>query len=102
MILVRMVFQAQPGQAGEMAKLIADNFDLVKKMTGEDVKVRVLTDLSGPFDTVVEEIVVDSLAAWEENRARMFSSPEFTEAFADRRVSYVSGRTEYYTIEAES
>lgn len=57
---------------------------------------------SGPFDTLVLEITVDSLAAWEKTRAKMFSSSEFAEAMeSSPSMSYQSGRTEFSTIEAE-
>jgi hypothetical protein len=102
MVLVRIVMQAQPGQAGEMAKQYKENLGMMKKMWGQDLPVRVLTDLSGPFDTLVLETSVDSLATWEKIRAKMFSSPEFAEAMASNpSMAYVTGRTEFYTIEAE-
>jgi len=93
--------QASPGQAGEMAKSYAENIGMMKKMWGQDLPYRVLTDLSGPFDTVVLEVTVDNLGAWENIRARMFASPEFAEAMENTTASYVSGRTEFYTIEAQ-
>jgi hypothetical protein len=102
MVLVRIVIQAQPRQAGEIANLYKENLGTVKKMWGQDLPVRILTDLSGPFDTVVLEITVDRLATWEKIRANMFASPEFAEAIErNPSVSYQSGRTEFYTIEAE-
>ncbi len=65
--------------------------------------MRVLTDLSGPFDTVVQEFEVESLAEWERRRAQMFSSPEFEQAMDGVEENpFVSGRAEFYTIEATS
>lgn len=40
-------------------------------------RARILTDLSGPSNTVVQEIEVESLAAWERQRAEVFSRPDF-------------------------
>lgn len=102
MVLVRMVIQAQAGKAGEMAGVFAENLGIVKKMGGGDLPVRILTDLSGPFDTLVVELTVEDLAAWEKIRANMFTSPEFVEAMENNPSNtYRSGRTEFYTIEAE-
>jgi hypothetical protein len=56
--------------------------------------------LSGPFDTVVQEIEVESLAEWERVRAAMFSDPEFTERPSSGESPFEGGRTEFYTIEA--
>jgi hypothetical protein len=61
----------------------------------------VMTDLSGPFDTVVQEIEVASLAEWESMRSRLFASAAFREAMAATHALTVSGRTEYWTIEAK-
>ena len=102
MVLVRMVIQAQTGKAGEMAGIFKENLSVVKKMGGGDLPVRILTDLSGPFDTLVVELTVEDLAAWEKIRANMFTSPEFLEAMENNPSNtYRSGRTEFYTIEAE-
>ena len=102
MILVRFVFQAPPGRAGEMAKQLSESIGLFQKLWGSKIPIRVLTDLSGAFDTVVQEVTVDSLATWEKIRAAMFSNPEFAEAMeGSAAVPYASGRTEFYTIEAE-
>jgi hypothetical protein len=102
MVLVRMVIQAQTGQAGEMAKIFKENLGMMKKMWGQDLSMRILTDLSGPFDTLVVETTVDSLATWEKIRANMFASSEFAQAMENNpSMTYRSGRTEFYTIEAE-
>ena len=42
--------------------------EIARTMVGPNVRVRILTDLSGPFDTVVQEIEVESLAEWERLR----------------------------------
>ncbi len=64
-------------------------------------KFRVLTDLSGDFDTVVLEGVHESLAAWEQFRASLFASPEFQNSDDRSDEFIVSGRQEYFAIEAE-
>lgn len=102
MILVRMVFQAKWGKAGEVAKRFEEGKELMQRVLGQDVRMRILTDLSGPFDTVVQEFEVESLAEWERRRAKIFSSPEFQQAQESMPENpFVSGRTELYTIEAE-
>ena len=44
MVLVRIVMQAQPGQAGEMAKQYKENLGMMKKIWGQDLPVRALTE----------------------------------------------------------
>jgi hypothetical protein len=61
----------------------------------------VLTDLSGSFDTVVLEVESESLAEWEQVRARLFQAQSFRESMARTQGMIVSGRNELFTIEAE-
>ncbi len=101
MILVRFVCQARFGKASEVVAGFKQSGEIVRSMVGPHVHARILTDLSGPFDTVVQEIVVESLAEWERLRAVIFSNPEFQEAEAGLPGVIESGRTEYFAIEAE-
>ena len=100
MILVRFVFQAKFGKAGEVAEEFAKNAKMMSKLVGSNVHGRILTDLSGPFDTIVQELEVESLAEWEKLRAAMFANEDFREAQAALTESpFESGRAEFYTIE---
>lgn len=98
MILVRMIMHAKFGKGGELAKTMVETSRQMNE--GRPTKGRVLTDLSGKFDTVVIETVHESLAAWEEYRTWMFSQPGGEEEAAMTDM-IVSGHQEYYTIEAE-
>jgi hypothetical protein len=100
MILVRLVFQAKWGSAGEVVDQFKQNAEIMGRILGSDVRTRILTDLSGPFDTVVQEMEVESLAEWERLRAAMFSTPEFQDLQESGESPFTSGRTEFYTIEA--
>ena len=100
MVLVRMVLQAKPGKASETVERFKQSADVMRKFLGPDVRVRILTDLSGPFDTVVQEMEFESLAEWERIRTAMFASPESQERQDSEERSFLSGRAEFYTIEA--
>ena len=54
-----------------------------------------------PFDTVVLETQVASPADWERQRHEVFQRPEFPESFGRTSQMIESGRSEFYTIEAE-
>ena len=99
MILVRFVFQIKWGRVGEVINQIDRMAPIMRRIYGPNVRARVLTDLSGPFNTLVQEVEVESLAEWERIRARLFADPEFQEFQASVDLPYVSGRTEFYTIE---
>ena len=103
MIVVRNVFQAKVGRAGELARAMAESMRGARETLGAEggpSAWRVLTDLSGPFDTVVLEVEGESLAGWERARSEMFASPEFQENFTRTAELMVSGRSELYTLEA--
>ena len=99
MILVRFVCQARFGKAVDALAGIRQSGQAIRAVSGPQIRIRLLTDLSGPFDTVVQELEVESLAEWEQLRARVFSNPEVQAAEAAQPDLIVSGRTEYYTIE---
>ena len=78
MILVRFVFQVKWGRAQEVVNQTDRMAPIMRRIYGSKARqARVLTDLSGPFNTVVQEVEVESLAEWEQIRARLFADPEF-------------------------
>ena len=105
MIIVRTVFQGSYGKGGELAAAQTAAARQVVAEMGGDHRWKVMSDLSGPFDTVVMEVEVASLAEWEGMRARLFGSAAFREAMASSlgvaRSLTVSGRTEYWTVEGQ-
>jgi hypothetical protein len=100
MILVRIVCQAKFGKSSDVVAGFKQSAESVRSLVGPNVRSRLLTDLSGSFDTVVQELEVESLAEWERLRAAIFSNPEVQAAEAALPDIIVSGQTEYYTIEA--
>jgi hypothetical protein len=105
MIVVRTVLQAKFGKGGELAaQMAAGNARLADEMSrhlGAQRRWRVLTDLSGGFDTVVLEVEAESLAEWERARAALFQLPAFQESMAQTQELIVGGRNELWTVEAE-
>jgi hypothetical protein len=99
MILVRNVFQAKFGKGGELARQMVEG---MQASGAESGRWRILTDLtSGPFDTVVFEGEVDSLAEWERRRQQMFADPSFGESMRSTAELIQSGHAELYTIEGQ-
>jgi hypothetical protein len=105
MIIVRTVFQGSYGKGGELAALQTATARKFITELGGGHPWKVMSDLSGPFDTIVMEVEVASLAEWEGMRSRMFESATFREAMATTmgaaRAMTVSGRTEYWTVEGQ-
>jgi hypothetical protein len=71
------------------------------RQLGAQRRWRLLTDLSGAFDTVVLEIEAESLAEWERARGVLFGLPQFRESMAQTQALVVAGRNELWTVEAE-
>ena len=55
MIVVRFVFQTKWNRADEVVNNFKEGAEMMRRIAGPEAKVRILTDLSGPFFTVVQE-----------------------------------------------
>ena len=102
MVLYRTVFQAKFGKAGELVAALKQSFES-EFMTEElmaALQPRILTDISGTFDTVILETTHESLAAVEQFRIAVFAQTDANEEPSPMEALIVSGRNEYYTIEA--
>ncbi len=98
MILARAVFQAKFGKANDLvtifkASSLPDEFM-------ESVQPRILTDISGSFDTVVIETTHENLAALEEFRKTIFARSDASEEPSPIFDLIGSGWNEYYKIAA--
>ena len=101
MIMVRTVFRTKWGKANEVVQGMKEMMNSGAMSGGaQNQKAVLMTDLSGEFHTVVMEARFESLAAYEQFRAKMFSSDEFQDN-QEEDDTILSGRQEYYTIEAE-
>ena len=96
MILVRNVFQLKFGKAREATALIKENEALFKKHGG--APTRYLTDLTGPFYTLVMEIMYQSLADLETSQKEIMGSKEFSDWYQRFMPIVESGRREMFTI----
>ena len=64
MIIVRNTFQLKFGKAREAVALMKEGI-AIQKRAGVDVSQRLLADLTGTFYTIVLELTLPSLAAYE-------------------------------------
>jgi len=96
MILVRNVFQLKFGKAKEASALIKENEELVKKHGAPPT--RFLTDLTGPFYTLVMEITYKNLAELESSQKEIMGTKDFS-AWYQKFIPLVeSGYREMFTI----
>ena len=94
MIIVRGVFQAKYGKGDELVQL----FKEVHTIWPTGSNARILTDLSGPFFTVVSEVEYDSFGAWEASGQEIFGDSRFAAWFERMMPLVESGRREFYNL----
>lgn len=100
MIVVRDIFQAKYGKGGELVQLFKEAEQRWDPM--HQYGRRILTDLSGPFFTVVTETEVESLEQYQHWLQESFTHPDFGAWFARMEPLVESGHREFYTVEAPS
>ncbi len=98
MILVRLVFQAKFGKGGELAASFKAAEPALMGMT-KGRNYRLLTDLSGSYDTVVQQMEYESIQAFLDDMERMFADPRMRDSAMQGADLIQGGYKEYYTIE---
>jgi hypothetical protein len=95
MVLARTVMHAKFGKAAEVVAYFKQALD-INDITS--LQPRILTDISGRFDTVVFETTHESLAKLEEFREALFAQAG-SEGPSPLTDLIDTGVNEYYTIE---
>ncbi len=93
MLVVRNAFVAQPGKASTLAAQLKAAAQ-VASLPG----ARVLTDITGGFNTVVLEYQVESLAAFEASMERYATDEAFREAMKGYTEHWISGSREIFRV----
>src|SRR5919109_3291197 len=101
MIQVRDVFQVKFGHIDQAVELFTRPSALSFLYTGPEFNFNVLTDVSGPMYTLVNEYVVQSIGQFEAIRDQSFEQPGFDEWFKQFQLFVDGGRREYYTVEGQ-
>ena len=97
MIVIRNVFRLKFGKAREAVALVKEGA-AIQKRAGANLSARVLTDLTGPFYTVVLELTVANLAAFEAEAPRFMADKEFQANYQKLVPLVESGYREIFTI----
>ncbi|HEU4629353.1 MAG TPA: NIPSNAP family protein [Gemmatimonadaceae bacterium] len=101
MIVERNVFRLKFGAAREAVALWQEGLTTLRN-AGATIDARLLTDLTGPYYTLVLELTHESLAAMETAAQREMDSPEW-KAWYRRFVPLVeSGYREIFTLVASA
>jgi hypothetical protein len=99
MIVIRNVFQLRFGKAKEAVALMKEGIAIQKRaITGADFSTRLLTDLTGPFYTVVLELTVANMTTFESYAPRLFGDKDWQAHYEKLAPLVESGHREIYTI----
>ena len=93
MYVIRETFTAKPGQASALARMFKQ---MMAEMT--KYKVRILTDYIASFNTVIMEVEVDDLGAFEKMMAEYTSRQDVRDKMKGYTDMYVTGRREVYRV----
>jgi len=93
MYVIRNTFVAKPGQAGKLAAQLKEMVAV-----GKLRNARVLTDVSGSFNTVVMEHEMETLAEWEGLMERYRSDPQIRALATGYLDLWTNGQRELYKI----
>ncbi len=97
MILVRNVFQLKFGKAREAVALWKEGLEISKR-AGFGADVRLLTDLTGPYYTLVFESTFESLSAYEQMGRETVAADEWKSWYQKFVPLAESGHREIFTI----
>jgi hypothetical protein len=97
------VFQAKFGHAAEVVAGFKQGAEILRSSNLGARHVRIFTDLSGSFDTVVQELEFDSIEDFMKSQAALFADPRWRELAQKSGWPdfLIGGSKEYYTVEFE-
>jgi hypothetical protein len=99
MILIRNVFRLKYGKAREALAVMKEGLAIQKRVLADvNFSTRVLTDVTGPFYTMVFELTLANLAAFETHGPRLFGDQEFQANLQKVTPLVDSGYREIFTI----
>ena len=99
MVVIRNVFRLKFGKAKEAIALFKEGVAIQKRVGSNlNFSTRLLTDLTGPFYTVVLEISVPNLATFEAEAPRMMGDKDFQANYQKTVALVDSGYREIFTI----
>ena len=99
MVVIRNVFRLKFGKSREAIALFKEGVAIQKRVgAGVDFSSRLLTDLTGPFYTVVWEITVPNLAAFEDAAPRLMGDKEWQVNYQKIGSLVESGSREIFTL----
>ena len=99
MTVIRNVFRLKFGKAREAVALFKEGIAIQKRVgVAPEFSTRLLTDVTGPFYTVVLEITVANLAAFEGTAPRLMGDKDWQANYQKIAPLVESGYREIFTL----
>jgi hypothetical protein len=99
MVVIRNVFRLKFGKAREAVALFKEGMAIQRRIGVEvEWSTRLLTDLTGPFYTVVLELTVPNLATFEANAPRFMGDKDWQANYQKLAALVESGSREIFTL----
>jgi hypothetical protein len=99
MIVVRNVFRLKFGKAREAVALMKEGLAIQKRaVTGVDFSTRMMTDVTGPFYTLVLELTLPNLSSLETYTPKLFADKDWQAYYQKLTPLVESGYREILTI----
>jgi len=97
MIVVRNVFRLKFGKAKEAVAIMKEGL-AIQKRAGNDMPMRLMTDLTGSFYTVVLEITAPNMAALEASMPKVMGDKDWQANYQKFSALVDSGSRQIFTI----
>jgi hypothetical protein len=98
MIVVRNVFRIKFGKAKEAVELWKEGAAINERLGYAREKARLLTDVAGPFYTLVYESSHESLADWESTGRKAMADPDWRSWYAKVVPLLEDGHREIFRV----
>ena len=100
MIIIRNVFRLKFGKAREAVALFKEADAIQKRVAGTDFPIRLMTDVTGPFYTVVLEVTAPSLTAFEAGAPQLMADKDWQANYQKIGALVESGYREVFSVVA--
>jgi hypothetical protein len=99
MVVIRNVFRLKFGKAREAVALFKEAVAIqARVLAGREFSTRMLTDVTGPFYTLVLEITVPNLAAFEADAPRLMADKDWQANYQKTSPLVESGSREIFRL----
>ena len=99
MIVIRNVFHLKFGKIREALPIVKEGIAIQNRaLAGKNFSSRILTDVTGPFYTLVLELTIPNLSSFESEAPRFMADKEWQTNYQKLTPLVESGYREIFTV----